>query len=148
MLDREALMHLMGKIWTSYGLRLDQAFRDAEVPLNSEQFRFLNLVRERPGQYQEIYAKALGRDRSSTTRMVQSLHRRGLITRVYAKDQPDHQDSDSRIKRIYLSEAGSQILERVAQPVRLALLPLWENLAGEEREMLELLLKRIYSNIL
>jgi len=148
MLDREALLHLMGKIWNAYGLRLDQAFRDAGVSLNAEQFRFLDLVRERPGQYQEIYSRALGRDRSSTTRMVQSLLRKGWVTRIPAKELQDRQELDTRIKRIYLSEEGQKILDLVAQPVRLALLPLWENLAGEEREMLELLLKRIYSNIL
>jgi DNA-binding MarR family transcriptional regulator len=148
MLDREALLHLMGKIWNAYGLRLDQAFRDAGVPINAEQFRFLDLVRERPGQYQEIYARALGRDRSSTTRMVQSLLRKGWIHRIPERELSADKDLDTRIKRIHLSEEGSKILERVAQPVRLALLPLWENLAGEEREMLELLLKRVYSNIL
>ncbi|MBM3936544.1 MAG: MarR family transcriptional regulator [Sphingomonadales bacterium] len=148
MLDREALMHLMGKIWNAYGLRLDQTFKDAGVFINAEQFRFLDLVRERPGQYQEIYARALGRDRSSTTRMVQSLLRKGWITRIPEKELPGNQNLDTRIKRIYLSDKGSKILELVAQPVRLALLPLWENMAGEEREMLELLLKRIYSNIL
>lgn len=108
MLDREALLHLMGKIWNAYGLRLDQAFRDAGVSLNAEQFRFLDLVRERPGQYQEIYSRALGRDRSSTTRMVQSLLRKGWITRIPAKELQDSQELDTRIKRIYLSEEGQK----------------------------------------
>lgn len=148
MLDREALLHLMGKIWNAYGLRLDQAFRDAGVPINAEQFRFLDLVRERPGLYQEIYARALGRDRSSTTRMIQSLQRKGWIHRVSEKELPTDKELDTRIKRIHLSNEGFKILEKAAQPVRLALLPLWENLAGEERETLELLLKRLYSNIL
>ena len=69
MMDRDALLQMMGKIWNAYGLRLEQSFREAGLPMNAEQYRFLKVVHERPGQYQEIYARLLGRDRSSTRRL-------------------------------------------------------------------------------
>lgn len=147
-MDREGLMQLMGKIWNAYGIRLDQAFREAGLPLGSEQYRFLDLVRERPGQYQEIYARVLGKDRSTTTRMIQSLERKGWIQRLSEKDRGAAAKADTRIKRILLSGEGQAVLDHAAPLARQVLFPLWEKLAGEERESLELLLKRIYSNVL
>jgi len=89
MMDRDTLLQLMGKIWNAYGLRLEQAFREAGLPINAEQYRFLRIVQDRPGQYQEIYARLLGRDRSSTTRMIQGLSRRGWISAAWTKNNPN-----------------------------------------------------------
>ncbi|MFM7497963.1 MAG: MarR family winged helix-turn-helix transcriptional regulator [Bacteroidota bacterium] len=147
MMDRDALLQLMGKIWNAYGLRLEQAFREANLPLNSEQFRFLKTVQERPGQYQEIYARMTGRDRSSTTRMIQSLLRKGWIERSLEKDQPELDQKDTRVKRIHLTPLGSDWLAKASQPAMNVLFPAWDNFPGEEREMLEQLLQRIYINI-
>jgi DNA-binding MarR family transcriptional regulator len=147
MMDRDTLLQLMGKIWNAYGLRLEQAFREAGLPINAEQYRFLRIVQDRPGQYQEIYARLLGRDRSSTTRMIQGLSRRGWIQRSLDKEQSELEQRDTRVKRIRLTEEGQAILDRAIQPAMTALFPAWENFPGEEREVLEQLLKRIYINI-
>jgi DNA-binding MarR family transcriptional regulator len=147
MMDRDTLLQLMGKIWNAYGLRLEQAFREAGLPINAEQYRFLRIVQDRPGQYQEIYARLLGRDRSSTTRMIQGLNRRGWIQRSLDKEQSELEQRDTRVKRIRLTEEGQAILDRAIQPAMIALFPAWENFPGEEREVLEQLLKRIYINI-
>ena len=147
MMDRDALLQMMGKIWNAYGLRLEQAFREAGLPINAEQYRFLRIVQDRPGQYQEIYARLLGRDRSSTTRMIQGLSRRGWIQRSLDKEQSELEQRDTRVKRIRLTEEGQAILDRAIQPAMTALFPAWENFPGEEREVLEQLLKRIYINI-
>lgn len=146
-MDRDTLLQLMGKIWNAYGLRLEQAFREAGLPINAEQYRFLRIVQDRPGQYQEIYARLLGRDRSSTTRMIQGLNRRGWIQRSLDKEQSELEQRDTRVKRIRLTEEGQAILDRAIQPAMIALFPAWENFPGEEREVLEQLLKRIYINI-
>lgn len=147
MMDRDALLQLMGKIWNAYGLRLEQAFREADLPLNAEQFRFLKTVQERPGQYQEIYARMTGRDRSSTTRMIQSLVRKGWIERSLDKDQPELDLKDTRVKRIHLTPLGLDWLTKASQPAMNVLFPAWDNFPAEEREMLEQLLQRIYINI-
>jgi DNA-binding MarR family transcriptional regulator len=147
MMDRDTLLQLMGKIWNAYGLRLEQAFREAGLPINAEQYRFLRIVQDRPGQYQEIYARLLGRDRSSTTRMIQGLNRRGWIQRSLDKEQSELEQRDTRVKRIRLTGEGQAILDRAIQPAMTALFPAWENFPGEEREVLEQLLKRIYINI-
>ena len=147
MMDRDALLQMMGKIWNAYGLRLEQSFREAGLPMNAEQYRFLKVVQERPGQYQEIYARLLGRDRSSTTRMIQSLHRRGWVQRSLDKEQSGSEPRDTRVKRIRLTEEGDAILAKAVQPAMSAHFPAWENFPGEEREVLEQLLKRIYINI-
>ena len=147
MMDRDALLQMMGKIWNAYGLRLEQAFREAGLPINAEQYRFLRIVQDRPGQYQEIYARLLGRDRSSTTRMIQGLSRRGWIQRSLDKEQSELEQRDTRVKRIRLTGEGRAILDRAIQPAMTALFPAWENFPGEEREVLEQLLKRIYINI-
>ena len=146
-MDRDTLLQLMGKIWNAYGLRLEQAFREAGLPINAEQYRFLRIVQDRPGQYQEIYARLLGRDRSSTTRMIQGLNRRGWIQRSLDKEQSELEQRDTRVKRIRLTEEGQVILDKAIQPAMTALFPAWENFPGEEREVLEQLLKRIYINI-
>ncbi|MEY4912783.1 MAG: Multidrug resistance operon repressor [Bacteroidota bacterium] len=146
-MDRDTLLQLMGKIWNAYGLRLEQAFREAGLPINAEQYRFLRIVQDRPGQYQEIYARLLGRDRSSTTRMIQGLNRRGWIQRSLDKEQSELEQRDTRVKRIRLTGEGQAILDRAIQPAMTALFPAWENFPGEEREVLEQLLKRIYINI-
>ncbi len=146
-MDRDTLLQLMGKIWNAYGLRLEQAFREAGLPINAEQYRFLRIVQDRPGQYQEIYARLLGRDRSSTTRMIQGLNRRGWIQRSLDKEQSELEQRDTRVKRIRLTGEGRAILDRAIQPAMTALFPAWENFPGEEREVLEQLLKRIYINI-
>ncbi|MCB4767861.1 MarR family winged helix-turn-helix transcriptional regulator [Ancylobacter sp. Lp-2] len=85
----------------SVGKRFDDAFR--AVGINNWQFTMLmSLVSPEPRTVNQIAAE-LGMDRTTTTKNLRPLERRGLI-----EIRPDAKDG--RVRRVLLTEAGDRLL--------------------------------------
>ena len=87
MLDRGQLTALFGRVWVLHAQQLDLVFKKEGLMLTADQYRLMHLLWTRNGAHQEYYARKLGRDRSSLSRMLQFLEKEGLLTR-----QDDAQD--------------------------------------------------------
>jgi len=84
------------------GKRFDEAFRP--VGLNNWQFTMLMALAHAASQTINQIAGELGMDRTTTTKNLRPLERRGLVT-----IRTD--DKDARVRRVSLTEEGRQLLE-------------------------------------
>lgn len=84
------------------GKRFDEAFRP--VGLNNWQFTMLMALAHAASQTINQIAGELGMDRTTTTKNLRPLERRGLVT-----IRTD--DKDARVRRVSLTEEGHQLLE-------------------------------------
>ncbi|MFN3529678.1 MAG: MarR family winged helix-turn-helix transcriptional regulator [Bacteroidia bacterium] len=141
MLDRGQLTALFGRIWNMHALRLDQVFREAGLGITADQYRLMHLLWTRNGAHQEFYARKLGRDRSSLTRMLQGLEQQQLLIR---SDDP----ADKRARLVLLTEAGKALEAQVEPLANEVLLQMWDGLASEEREQLNDILSRLRYNLM
>jgi len=140
MIDRESLIVLLGKIWNTHAVKLEQKLKANKVAITADQYRLLSLLWERDGAHQEYYARLLGRDRSALSRMLHLLESRKLLIR-------EDDELDQRVKLIKLTEAGKK-LQPIAEACALEVLyPMWEGFASEEREQLAEFLQRLTHNL-
>jgi len=84
------------------GKRFDEAFRP--VGLNNWQFTMLMALAHAASQTINQIAGELGMDRTTTTKNLRPLERRGLVT-----IRTDNKDA--RVRRVSLTEEGRQLLE-------------------------------------
>jgi DNA-binding MarR family transcriptional regulator len=97
------------------------------------------LVCSQPAAHQEYYARKLGRDRSSLTRMIQQLEKSGMLTRIPS-------DHDRRSLQVAPSTKGVEWALKANKVADEAMRQLWEGIAAEERETLNSLLMRLRGN--
>ncbi|MBM3918093.1 MAG: MarR family transcriptional regulator [Sphingomonadales bacterium] len=139
MSERLQLSLLLSHVVSRQAVILDAAFRENGIPFTAEQYRLMYILCGQPGAHQEFYARKLGRDRSSLTRMLQPLERSGLLRRVQS-------ENDRRSLHVEPTEIGADWV-RQARPVADEVMrKLWEGIAAEERELLNSLLVRLRGN--
>jgi DNA-binding MarR family transcriptional regulator len=113
-----------------FGMRL------AEVDLSPPLFRVLNLVDAAEGRSQQEIAKAVQAPPSRMVGFVDELEQRGLVER---RADP----RDRRIRALYLTAAGREILARGREVARLHEEELTGGLSEEERGRLVELLGKV-----
>jgi len=139
MSERLQLSLLLSHVVSRQAVILEAAFREQGVPFTAEQYRLMYLVCSQPAAHQEYYARKLGRDRSSLTRMLQQLEKSGMLVRVAS-------DHDRRTLQVEPSKKGEDWAQKAQKIADEAMRQLWEGIAAEEREILNSLLVRLRGN--
>jgi DNA-binding MarR family transcriptional regulator len=112
------------------------AERTAELDLTPPQTGLLGAVAADPGQSQQAMARHLGTPPSRLVALVDGLDERGLIER---RRNPD----DRRLHALHLTEAGADLLRRLAEVGRAHDDEVCRALDDDERATLRSLLARI-----
>lgn len=102
--------------------------------LRPGRFAALMLIHQNPGLTQMDLSRAIGRDKSSVTPLVQALQREGLITRRAS-------DTDRRRVTLRLTEAGEDVLNSLLEHAREHDRKLDAIVGDRKAEFLELLKK-------
>ncbi|MBM3411536.1 MAG: MarR family transcriptional regulator [Bacteroidetes bacterium] len=139
MSERLQLSLLLSHVVSRQAVVLEAAFRTHHIPLSVEQFRLMYLVCHQPAAHQEFYARKLGRDRSSLTRMLQQLEKAKMLVRAPS-------DHDRRSMHVEPSQEGAEWTHQAKLVADEAMRQLWEGIAAEERELLNGLLVRLRGN--
>lgn len=139
MSERLQLSLLLSHVVNRQAVVLDAAFRAHNIPLSVEQYRLLFLVSHQPAAHQEFYARKLGRDRSSLTRMIQQLEKSGMLLRLQS-------DLDRRSLHVEPTLEGREWVQKAKIVAEEAMRQLWDGIAAEERELLNGLLVRLRGN--
>jgi len=130
----------IGKIHYDFGFLVQKAFREHGLDLSKEQWSVLKRLHVNDGQSQNDLAFITQRDKTSMTRLVNSMQKENLVERKIDKN-------DQRVNRIFLTEYGKEVVQKV-QPIMYDLIPaVQENLDEEEIETLLNTLKKIKSKI-
>lgn len=112
------------------------AERIAELDLTPPQTGLLRAVAVVPGRSQQALARHLGTPPSRLVALVDGLDERGLIER---RRNPD----DRRLHALYLTDAGHDLLKRIAEVGRAHEDEICAALRADERDTLTDLLSRI-----
>lgn len=126
----------VGKIHYDFGFLVQKAFRENRLDLSKEQWSVLKRLKVNDGQPQNDLAFITHRDKTSMTRLVNTMENKDLVVRKT-------DENDKRVNRIFLTDHGKKVIEKV-EPIMFDLIPkVQENLSEKEIETLIMTLKKI-----
>ncbi|EDL65669.1 MarR family winged helix-turn-helix transcriptional regulator [Bacillus sp. SG-1] len=120
--------------------RLNQNFRLHEYSITYEQWQVLSRLYEEDGITQNQLANSIERDQASISRLIDNMIKKELVTRV-----PD--DTDKRIKRIYLTEESKKIQRDLEDLAFKTISQATRNMSEKELEICLKMLDQIRSNL-
>ncbi len=130
----------VGKIHYDFGFLVQKAFGENGLDLSKEQWSVLKRLHVDDGQPQNDLAFITHRDKTSMTRLVNTMESKNLVVRK-------SDENDRRVNRIFLTDYGKEVIEKV-QPIMYNLIPaVQESLSNEEIETLITVLKKVRSKI-
>jgi DNA-binding MarR family transcriptional regulator len=107
----ELLSVLSGQLSASLSRHLNRKFRAAGLEITTEQWLVLVCLWNKDGQTQQSLSEQTSKDKTSITRLLDTLSKHGLIER--------HGDpADRRINKIHLTNKGHKMEERAMQIVK------------------------------
>jgi DNA-binding MarR family transcriptional regulator len=137
---QENLSYLLTRVVRASINRLQKSFVTAGQDVTVEQWMLLVLLWIRDGQHQQQLADALGKDRTTVTRLIDGLEKQNLLIRI-----PDTESQ--RQKLIYLTYKGRE-LEQTLMPLE------YENtlrqefgIAAEDLAICKKVLKNVFDNL-
>jgi DNA-binding MarR family transcriptional regulator len=107
-----------------------------ELGLTPVQCSLLLVVKKRPGVDQTELSGLVALDRTNTATTLMRLEQKGLIRRETAR-------SDKRVKRVYLTDAGDEILSTIPSFGQAGSAQLLDELTPAERQLFIDILKKI-----
>ncbi|WP_378178718.1 MarR family winged helix-turn-helix transcriptional regulator [Aquimarina sp. SS2-1] len=130
----------IGKIHYDFGFLVQKAFSEHGLDLSKEQWSVLKRLKVNDGQPQNDLAFITHRDKTSMTRLVNTMESKNLVVRK-------SDENDRRVNRIFLTDYGKEVIEKVI-PIMYNLIPaVQESLSDEEIENLINALKKIKAKI-
>ncbi|AXT62630.1 MarR family transcriptional regulator [Aquimarina sp. AD10] len=130
----------VGKIHYDFGFLVQKAFQENGLDLSKEQWSVLKRLRVNDGQPQNDLAFITHRDKTSMTRLVNTMESKNLVVRK-------SDENDRRVNRIFLTDYGKEVIEKV-RPIMFDLIPaVQESLTEEEIETLIATLKKVKAKI-
>ncbi len=130
----------VGKIYYDFGFLVQKAFQENGLDLSKEQWSVLKRLYVDDGQPQNDLAFITHRDKTSMTRLINTMESKDLVVRK--NDENDH-----RINRIFLTDHGKEVIAKV-QPIMYDLIPsVQESLNDQEIEVLINALKKIQAKM-
>ncbi|WP_299605830.1 MarR family transcriptional regulator [uncultured Aquimarina sp.] len=130
----------IGKIHYDFGFLVQKAFGENGLDLSKEQWSVLKRLNVNDGQSQNDLAFITHRDKTSMTRLVNTMESKDLVVRK-------SDENDRRVNRIFLTDHGKEVIEKVT-PIMYDLIPaVQESLTEEEIENLINTLKKVKAKI-
>ncbi|WP_129019689.1 MarR family winged helix-turn-helix transcriptional regulator [Edaphocola flava] len=136
--DRHNL--LTGRIFMHVSRFLGQQFKANDISLTREQWTILVVLWKQDGVSQQTIADETGRDKPSTTRLIDNLEKDGYISR-----QPDAKDR--RLNIIVLTEKGKALEDKIMPVANKTLGTLTHGLTEAQLLTVKEVFATIYENI-
>lgn len=131
---------LTGRIFLSATRFLNQNFKNSLVEITKEQWTVLAALWRKDGVSQQSIADQTGRDKPSTTRLIDNLEKLGYLDR---KPAPD----DRRSNLIFLTEKGRVMQQEVESIVDGTIEKMTSGISEKELQTVRNVFKKIYINI-
>jgi DNA-binding MarR family transcriptional regulator len=120
--------------------RIEQILEGQQIDLSRMQFVILTKIEQNEGLSQIELACFVQRNKSSLTRMINTLHRKGYIYR-------ETSESDKRMKHIHLSDKGKMIVDKATPHFRNLAQLIEHDLSSKEIGQTIEVLKKIQKNV-
>ena len=139
--DAEQLLFFRIKRATiAFMRRLNRNFAEAGHDVTIVQWRILKCLWHRDGRRQQDLADVVHKDKTSSTRVIDSMEKRDLVVRI-----PDR--LDRRQKLIYLTDKGKRLREELMQIVQKTSLEAQRGIEPERLDTFRDVLAKIHDNL-
>ena len=136
----QSILPWIGKTGKWMGIYISEKFKKYQLKLTLEQWVVLKILHEEDGRMQNDLAIVTKRNKTSLTRLINTMERNHLVARI-----PD--TTDKRVNRVFLTKNGRKvfastffIIEEVKQELQAGLEP-------KEIETLIHLLQKVQNNL-
>ena len=136
----DTMLPWLGRAMKSIDFFVLDHFHASGLELTKTQMIILRILSKNDGQPQQNLAFLANRDKTSLTRMINTMERKQLVTRVQSKD-------DKRINHIYITEHGKELLTAAVPVVKKAVEEIQKGITKEEIVQTIHVLKKISKNI-
>lgn len=130
----------LGKTMKMIDNHIQDIFYEKKICLTKNQFIVLKRLKCKDGLPQQELAFLTGRDKTSLTRLINTMEKKSLVTRVSSK-------LDRRINNIYLTKKGELLLEETLPIMKNFADSLEENISEEEIVQTINIIKRVQENL-
>lgn len=123
----ESILPQLGKTVKFLQLYIEDQLALAEIPLTKLQFIFLKIIENNKDQPQSSLAELAGRDKTTFTRNINTLERKGLVTRTPSP-------IDKRNKLVNITPLGKEYILKSRPIIQKIISEIEEDITDEERE--------------
>lgn len=136
----DSIGYLTGRVKRELTRLLARNLCDAGGEITAEQFRLLMMLWLEDGRNQQDLADLYGKDKTSIARMLQTMERHGLITRV-----PD--EKDKRNNLLFITEKGLEIRARLFPALQSSIDETEEGIGADELETCKCVLRKMVAHL-
>ena len=122
------------------GFYFIDTFHNHGIEISKEQWLVIKKLSDTDGQIQNDLAFITNRSKTSLTRLINTMEKKGLVYRVISKE-------DKRINHIYLSDLGKEIFSNSLPVLKDLIIDLQDGISIEDLEKTKKVLRRIQNNI-
>jgi len=137
---KEALGYFMGRTTRAMSRMLQNVIIHAGYDISIEQWVIIANLNRINGQFQQQLADNIYKNKTSVTRMINALERKGFVERI-----PD--PKDLRQKRIFLTKKGGQLYKKLRPLAMQVQEKATQGIEPDEMEYCKNVLLKIYGNL-
>jgi DNA-binding MarR family transcriptional regulator len=119
---------------------ISYTFRKNDIDLSREQMIVLKHLNDEDGRVQNDLAFVTNRDKTSLTRLISNMEKKGLITRVKCKE-------DQRRNKICMTDKGASYFKKAFPLVKKVAHQMQENISQEEIQQTIKTLNQVFNNL-
>jgi len=137
---KEALGHFMGRTTRAMSRMLQNIITNAGYDITMEQWVIIANLNRKNGQFQQQLADNTYKNKTSITRMINALQKKGFVERI-------SDPKDLRQKRIFLTKKGGQLYKKLRPLAITVQEKAIQGIKPEEMEACRDVLLKLYFNI-
>lgn len=131
----------LGRTMKMIDNHIQDVFYEMNVNLTKIQWVLLKKLKEKNGVPQQELAFLTGRDKTSLTRLINTMEKKSLVARIPSK-------SDRRINHIHLTKKGEQLLKETLPVMESFAKSLQENISDKEITETINVIKKVQENLI
>ncbi|MFY7672256.1 MarR family winged helix-turn-helix transcriptional regulator [Tenacibaculum sp. MEBiC06402] len=131
----------LGKTTKMIDNYIQEMFHEMNISLTKTQWVLLKKLHEKDGVPQQELAFLTGRDKTSLTRLVNTMEKKGLLARIPSK-------TDKRINHIYLTKKGTGLFQKTLPVIQDFAKSLQENISEEEIQSTIRIIQKVQENLI
>lgn len=130
----------LGKTMKMIDNHIQELFFKHNVSLTKIQWVLLKKLKEKNGVPQQELAFLTGRDKTSLTRLINTMEKKSLVARIPSK-------LDKRINNIHITKKGAVLFKETLPLMQQFVRSLQENISEEEIKQTIVVIKKIQENL-
>lgn len=131
----------LGKTMKMIDNQIQDLFYEQNISLTKTQWILLKKLHEKDGVPQQELAFLTGRDKTSLTRLVNTMEKKNLVARIPSK-------LDKRINHIFLTKNGESLFKESLPIIEKFITALQENISEEEINSTIAVIKKVQENLI